>query len=155
MAVVLADLLHEEQVTLELRARTRNEALREIIATMQNDENLRDPERFLGEVRALEEVHTTFVGEGVAFPHTRTDLVAQIVLGIGRSREGIPFGDKGELAHLIFVIGVPRRLVNEYLVCVGMLARLTKDKTTRAKLIDATTPAELVGLLREGSLLLE
>ena len=155
MAGVLADLLDERQVTLELQARTRNEALSEIIATMKDEEKLADAERFLGEVRALEEVHTTFVGEGVAFPHTRTDLVTQIILGIGRSHEGIPFGEKGELAQLIFVIGVPRRLVNEYLVCVGMLARLTKDETTRAQLMQAKTPAEVVEILRTGSLLLE
>jgi mannitol/fructose-specific phosphotransferase system IIA component (Ntr-type) len=155
MAGVLADLLDERHVTLELRARSRNEALREIIATLQGDEKLSDAEKFLREVRALEEVHTTFVGDGVAFPHTRTDLVTQIVVGIGRSAEGIPFGEKGEPAHLIFVIGVPRRLVNEYLVCVGMLARLTKDETTRAALMNAKTPLEFVELLREGSLLLE
>ena len=151
----LADLLQERQVILELKAQTRNQALEEIVATMQSDEKLRDADRFLGEVRALEEVHTTFVGNGVAFPHTRTDLVTEIVIGIGRSRDGIPFGEKGELAHLIFVIGVPRRLVNEYLVCVGMLARLTKDETTRAALMKAETPAKLVGLLRDASLLLE
>ena len=155
MPGVLADLLDGEQVVLELQARTRNDALAEIVATMENGEKLRDAERFLGEVRALEEVHTTFVGEGVAFPHTRTDLVTEIVIGIGRSRAGIPFGEKGELAHLIFVIGVPRRLVNEYLVCVGMLARLTKDVEMREKLMNAGTPGELVELLRGASLMLE
>jgi len=155
MAVVLADLLDERQVTLELRAKTRDEALREIVATMAGGAKARESEKFLAEVMTREEVHTTFIGNGVAFPHARTDLVTQIVLGIGRCRQGIPFGEKGELAHLLFVIGVPRRLINDYLVCVGALARLTKDKTTREALMSASTPAEIVELLRAGSLLLE
>jgi mannitol/fructose-specific phosphotransferase system IIA component (Ntr-type) len=92
-----------------------------------------EPEKFLAEVIAREEVHTTFMGNGVALPHARTDLVTTLSLGIGRSVEGVPFGEKGELAHLIFVIGVPKKMINNYLVCVGALARLTKVEETRRR----------------------
>ena len=88
------------------------------------------------------------MGNGVAFPHARTDLVKDIVLGIGRSPDGVVFGENGELAHLIFVIGVPQRMVTDYLVCVGALARLTKDAATRTALMDAATARELVEILR-------
>lgn len=155
MAVVLADLLEESHVTLELKARTQATALREIIASMTADGALRDPEKFLAEVRAREEVHSTFMDNGVAFPHARTELVEQIVLGIGRSKRGVPFGENGERAHLIFVIGVPKRMVTDYLVCVGALARLTRDDKSRAPLMSAASAAELVEMLRAGSLLLE
>ena len=155
MAVVLADLLEEKHITLELQARTRAEALREIVATMTVGGALRDPEKFLAEVTAREKVHTTFMGNGVAFPHARTELAEEIVLGFGRSRAGVAFGENGELAHLIFVIGVPKRLVTDYLVCVGALARLTKEEKTRAALMEAASAAEMVEILRAGSLLLE
>lgn len=154
MAVVLADLLDEQKVTLELSARTRDRALREIITTMQSPE-LYDPEKFFAEVQAREELHTTFMGNDVAFPHARTDLLKQIVLGIGRSRAGVSFGENGEPAHLIFLVGVPQRMINDYLVCVGALARLTRDETNRAALMNATSAGELIELLREGSLVLE
>src|SRR4051794_33246731 len=98
MAVVLAELLKAEHVTLELRATSREEALRGIVATM----GLAAPEKFLAEVLAREGVNTTLMGKGVAFPHARTELVERIVLGIGRSAEGVPFGENGELPHLIF-----------------------------------------------------
>ena len=62
----------------------------------------------------------------VVFPHARTDLVDEIVVGVGRSRAGIPFGENHQRAHLIFVIGVPERLISDYLICVGTLARLVK-----------------------------
>ncbi len=155
MAVVLADVLDERHVTLDVRARSREEALREIITTMRGDRTLADPEKFLAEVLAREEVHSTFMGRGVAFPHARTNLVKEIVLGIGRSQDGVPLGEKGELAQLIFVIGVPQRMVTDYLTCVGALARLSSDEKTRAALDDAKTAGEFVGALRTGSLLLE
>jgi mannitol/fructose-specific phosphotransferase system IIA component (Ntr-type) len=95
------------------------------------------------------------MGNGIAFPHARTDLVERIVLGIGRSRAGVPFGEDGEPARLIFLIGVPQRMAADYLVCVGAFARLTSDGKMRDALLNAETPAEFIKLLREGSLVLE
>ncbi len=76
------------------------------------------------------------------------------MLGIGRSVEGVSFGPD-QRAHLIFVIGVPQRLVSDYLVCVGALARLTRDEEIRQALLRAETTVEFVELLRTGSLVLE
>ena len=151
MAVALAELLDETRVALDLRADTQDEALREIVAQMQ----LPDADRFAREVIGREAVQTTFMGHGVAFPHARTEIVKRIVLGIGRSGDGIAFGDNGEPAHLIFVIGVPQRMITDYLVCVGALARLVSDQVTRDALMKASTAAEFVELLRVGSLVLE
>lgn len=155
MAAVLSDVLQEKHVTLDLRAGTRDEALREIVATMRGATKVAEPEKFLGEVFAREEVHSTYVGNGVAFPHARTDLVKQIILGIGRSHGGVVFGPAGERAHLLFVIAVPRRMVNDYLVCVGALARVVNDAKMREALMNSTTEADFVELIRAASLLLE
>ena len=92
------------------------------------------------------------VENGVVFPHARTDLVGQIVLGIGRSHAGIPFGQNGRRARLIFLIGVPQQLVNDYLICVGTLARLVKDDATRSILLQAETPREFLDALTVESL---
>lgn len=150
MPLVLADLLDEQRLLLDLRARTRVEALREIINAMQIPQS----EAFLREVVAREESSSTLMPIGVAFPHARTELVQQIVLGIGRSIAGVDFGD-GARAHLLFVVAVPRRMVNDYLVCVGALARLVRKSETRAALMQSKTPHEFAELLRTGSLLLE
>ena len=155
MSVVLADVLDERSVTLELQARDCDDALREIIATMRCEGKVNEPDKLFREVLARERVHSTFMGRGVAFPHARTNLVDQICLGIGRSREGVSFGPSGELAHLIFVIAVPQRMVTDYLTCVGTLARLSSDEKTRAALDEAKSPAEFVEVLGAGSLLLE
>ena len=155
MAIVLADILDQRRVTLVLRATTSKEALREIVETMRVDSTLQEPEKFLAEVCAREELHSTYMGNGIAFPHARTDLVEKILLGIGRSEAGIPFGENGERAYLIFVVGVPRRMANDYLVCVGALARLTSDPKMREALLSSSEPAKFIELLRKGSLVLE
>ena len=147
MAIALSDLLDEKQVILRLRSRKLPNALREIIQLLAQNRKIDDAERLLERVLAREREHPSVVENGVAFPHARTDLVDEIVVGIGRSSAGIPIGANQQRARLIFVIGVPERLVNDYLICVGTLARLVRDEATRSRLFHAETPREFVDAL--------
>jgi len=150
MPIPLADLLHEQQVILRLRSRKPANAIREIVDVLASDisgRKIDKPEAFLEQVLARERTHPSVIENGVAFPHARTDLVDEILIGIGRSRAGIPFGENQQRAELIFVIGVPERMLSDYLVCVGTLARLVKDETIRSRLLNAETPHEFIEAL--------
>ena len=147
MAIALSELLDEKQVILRLRSRKLPNALGEIIQVLAQNGKISDAETFLEEVLAREQAHPSVVENGVAFPHARTDLVDEIVIGIGRSRAGIPIGTDQQRARLIFVIGVPERLLNDYLICVGMLVRLVKNDAIRSRLLQAETPGEFIDAL--------
>ena len=147
MAITLTDLLYEKQVILGLRSRKVPNALREIVELLARNGKIGNPRAFFEKVLAREEAHPSVVENGAAFPHARTDLVDEIVVGIGRSRAGIPFGNNGVRAQLIFVIGVPERLVGDYLICVGTLVRLVRDDTIRSALLRAQTPPEFINAL--------
>ena len=147
MAIALADILDERHIALQLKSRRQANALREIIGLLEKTGKVLQPAEFLAQVLARERVNSTLAEEGVAFPHARTELVDQIALAIGRSRAGIPWNNKGERARLIFVVAVPQRLVNDYLVLVGRLARITQDEEQRAALLAAATPAEFIETL--------
>ena len=147
MAIALSDLLDEKQVILRLHSRKLPNALREIIQVLAQNGKIDDGETFLEDVLAREQAHPSAVENGVAFPHARTDLVDEIVIGIGRSRAGIPIIADHQRARLIFVIGVPERLLNDYLVCVGTLARLVKNDAIRSRLLQAETPREFIDAL--------
>jgi mannitol/fructose-specific phosphotransferase system IIA component (Ntr-type) len=147
MAIALSELLDENQVILQLRSRKLPYALREIIRVLAQNGKIENEEAFLEKVLAREQAHPSALENGVAFPHARTDLVDEIVIGIGRSRAGIPFGETRVWARLIFVIGVPERLVNDYLICVGTLVRLVKDDATRSTLLYTQTPREFIDAL--------
>jgi mannitol/fructose-specific phosphotransferase system IIA component (Ntr-type) len=147
MAITLTDMVEEKQVILGLRSRKVPTALREIIDLLAQNGKIDNPEAFFEKVLAREQAHPSVVENGAAFPHARTDLVDEIVVGIGRSHAGIPFGHNGVRARLIFVIGVPDRLVNDYLICVGTLVRLVRDDATRSALLHAQTPREFIEAL--------
>ena len=148
MAIALSDLLDERQVVLRLRSRKLPNALREIVQLLAQTGKIDDAENFLQQVLAREQAHPSVVEYDVAFPHARTDLVDEIVVGIGRSGAGIPLGASQQRARLIFVIGVPERLLNDYLICVGTLARIVKEDAIRSRLLQAATAHEFIEALR-------
>jgi mannitol/fructose-specific phosphotransferase system IIA component (Ntr-type) len=144
MAIALSDLLKAENIELSLKAATQAEALRELADLLAANHEISESENFLAEVTAREQTGSTLTEDGVAFPHARTELVDQIVVGIGRSEAGIPWNESGDPAHLIFLIGVPQKMLNDYLIVIGAIARVTKDDPLRTLLLHAENVAEFI-----------
>ena len=145
---LLDGLLNPKHVLLDLRGKTAGEAIWEIIEVLRESGELNKATEFFQAVMTREEKTSTVANGGVAFPHARTDLVEEILLGIGRSARGISFGDEENLVHLVFLIAVPQQMVNDYLICVGGLARRLSKDATREALREASTPAEFLERLR-------
>src|SRR5947208_5656971 len=155
MPARLTEILDPNLVVLELREQTAAEAILEIVQNLRDNGLVEDFYKLADAVMEREGRTSTNTGEGVAFPHARTDLVDRLVLGIGRSKPGIPFGYSSELVHLIFLVGIPQRMVTDYLVCLGALARAVKEKSRRDALMAAASEEEFVELMRDASLKVE
>src|SRR5438477_11311442 len=151
MSIALADLVDPKQITLNLRAETQEEAIREIVGLLVGAGKIDNPEKFLEQLKAREAANSTYAANGVAFPHARTKLVDEIVVGIGQSEAGIPWTGKGEVAHLIFLIAVPERLISDYLVVVGAIARATRVRPLRTLLLHAENVDEFIATLLSSS----
>ncbi len=145
----LADLFSEKNLVLDLASNSAEEAIWEIVERLHASGEVPEAQRFYEFVLERERKSSTVANGGVAFPHARTDLVERIVLGIGRSKTGVTFPGHSGLVHLILVIGVPQQMVNDYLICVGALARLLKNSETREALLGASTAAEFLARLNE------
>lgn len=139
---LLESLLDPRHVALNLRGHGAGEAVWEIVQLLGGTGELRSPKEFFEAVMEREAKSSTVANGGVAFPHARTQLVDQLLLGIGRSESGVTFPPEGELVHLLFVIAVPQQMVNDYLICVGSLARCLNSEPTRQSLMEASTPGE-------------
>ena len=147
MSIALADLIDPKHIALNLRARTQADAMSEITDLLVANGKIDNAERFLNKLQERERTNSTYAGDGVAFPHARTKLVEQIVVGVGRSEAGISWTGKGEIAHLIFLIAVPERLVSDYLVVVGAIARITRDRPLRTLLLHAENVDDFIATL--------
>jgi mannitol/fructose-specific phosphotransferase system IIA component (Ntr-type) len=147
MAIALADVIDRRQIVLNLQAATQRDAMVELVGVLAANKRIRDVNQFLEELRAREEINSTYAADGVAFPHARSNLVDEIVVAIGRSVTGIEWTLRGEIAQLIYLIAVPERLISDYLVVVGAIARITKDRPLRTLLLHAETVEDFMATL--------
>ena len=86
--IQIGEYLAPERVT-DLRSRTKEAALLELVETLRGVPEIKDPELVLDAVREREKVLSTGIGLGVAVPHAKFPGLNEFVLAYGRSREGI------------------------------------------------------------------
>ena len=144
----IASLLSPERIQLELQNREKFPALREVAELLARNKCVSDFEAFFNEILQRERVSNTALGHDVAIPHARTDQCSDILVAIGRSREGVDFEAKdGSPVRLIFLIGTPKQMVTDYLRVVGTLARLLRQDDLRQRLLDAPDPGEFIKII--------
>ena len=89
---------------------------------------MKDRDRLLADVREREELVTTGVGYGVAFPHAKTRSVKGIVIAFGRSVEGIDFDAMDhQPVTLFFLIAAPEDAIGAHLNVMARLSYLMKS----------------------------
>ena len=146
---LLDGLLDPRHVLLDVGGKTAGEAVWEIVELLRESGELSKTNEFFDAVMEREEKASTVANGGVAFPHARTDLVEEL-----RARDRpepcreFRSARRATPVHLIFLIAVPQQMVNDYLICVGGLARRLNKEATRQALLAASTPAEFFERLR-------
>jgi len=146
----IASLLTPETIKLELQAKQKVAALREVAELLAQNKYVSDFEAFFNEILQRERVSNTALGHDVAIPHARTDQCSDILVAVGRTREGIDFEAKdGQPVRLIFLIGTPKQMVTDYLRVVGNLARLLRQDELRQRLLDAPDPAAFIKIIED------
>lgn len=145
-----SDLLAARYVSLDLAARSVQAAIEDLARLLADHPAMVGAERFAAEVWEREQLSTTALGSGVAFPHARTSQVREIVLAVGRSAEGIVFPGTDERVHLIFLLGTPLDRAAQYLALVARLARLLKNEAIRTQLLTAPDADTFLHVLQSG-----
>ena len=89
----LSDIVVPEAIVPELEARTRDEAIAELVQALAEAGTIRaDQTRAVVQVVLDRESQaTTGIGKGVALPHAKTDQVDHPRAAVGRSSSGVDF----------------------------------------------------------------
>lgn len=118
-----------------------NELLHVATKRIQGEWNL---PKIANQLMAREKTMTTYLGNGVAMPHTRVAMSRPYIFAIGRVRSGIAFDGIKEQneARLIFLLLASENEKN-YLNVLASLARLFRDRELVENIITAPDIASL------------
>lgn len=148
--VKLADLIDSDLVILDLQSRTKARVFDEMMEVMAGSEKVLDKDEFAKALRDRENLATTGIGRGVAFPHARTASVDGIVIAFGRSQKGVEFDAlDGELVHLVFMMGTSPECVEEYLKVLARISRMLRKGNAKEHLLEAKAPEDVLDIIRK------
>ena len=140
----LIDFLHEENITSELRATTKDEAITQLVDLLINSHHLRvDRDRLLKTVIEREAQASTCLGAGLSVPHGTFDDVPNMLGAMGISRDGLPFETPdGGPVHCIILLVTPTAERARHLEVLASLARvISQDEAVREALYRARSAA--------------
>ncbi len=149
MKLPLEDLLPDQAIITNLRAKTPVGVIEELAARAYTNGWLLDKPWFVGAVVERESLASTAMEGGVAFLHTRAKDKGKIgrpFVVVGRSWEGIPFGaPDGGQTFLFFLLGL--KYDRLHLPILGRLARALRNPATIARLRALSSPDQVRALL--------
>ena len=148
--MILSELITEDLILTDIGAEGKLEVLKAFVARFSKAGLVGDADECLYAIRQREQIESTAIGEGIAIPHGRSDTVKKLSIAFGRSKEGIAFDAlDGKPVYLIFMIVSPKDAQAGYLQAVAKIARLLKNKTLKARLLDAETPEDVMQVIRD------
>ncbi|MBI5267227.1 MAG: PTS sugar transporter subunit IIA [candidate division Zixibacteria bacterium] len=148
----LANLLLERRITLDLKSRTKDDAVRELIDMIRQEGVKLDFESVLGAIREREEIENTSYGHGFAFPHARTDAVGEMFILIGVSRTGLEGKTSDQVpVHVVCLLLTPSTIAKLYLQTLSGLATFARLPGTLDKVKAAGSPADIVKLISDAN----
>ena len=150
----LADILSPEQITPELRATNRWEAIDELIENLVATGKIKPEHRepITAVVRKRETSMSTGIGFGVGIPHASTDLIYEVTGALGRSSKGLQFEAlDNQPVNLVVLFLVPQGQFQKHLHTLAEIAKLLHKKDFRKTLEEAPDAAAMYQVIKSQS----
>ena len=136
-----------QSIALDLRARTKEEALDQLIALCARSGAVVAPDEARAAIFAREGKSATIIENGIALPHARTTATDRMVCAFGISRAGVVFdATDDQPAHFFAMVLAPPSATMAYTRLIGALARAL-DAEGRQALLAARSSQEALAIL--------
>jgi PTS system nitrogen regulatory IIA component len=150
----IMDFLNQDAIIVDLKARDKKSTIIELVELLKNTKKIKNSDNIsdniINIVLERERLGSTGIGQGVALPHGKTDLLQEQIGILGISRKGIEFNSlDGELVHIIFLLVGPVEVAGQHLKALSRISRLFKDKFLRQAIKEAKTTQEVVKLIQQ------
>ncbi len=148
----IMEFLHPQAVTCEVKSQTKDEVIRELVSLLVKAGTIKDKDaaRLVQILLEREALGSTGIGQGVASPHGKTNLVKSLVSAFGVARGGVGFDSlDAEPVKLFFLLVAPEDSAGPHLKALARISRLLKDRHFRDSLINAKDEKTLVKIIRE------
>ena len=126
-----------------LQATTRDEAIAELSAKLEEEGYIDDASHIVDEALKREAMASTGVDHGLAFPHVRGVEGGGLVMVLGVSKKGIKFDEGRNLSRIIPFVVIPTAASSFYLKLLAGLTQTFREKDAREKIMAEEEPDKM------------
>jgi PTS system nitrogen regulatory IIA component len=146
----IMDFLSKDAIILDLKSIDKKPAIIELVETLKNTKKFKKTDELTNIILEREKLGSTGIGQGIAIPHGKTDILHEQIGMLGISQKGIEFNSlDGEPVHIIFLLIGPVEVAGQHLKALSKISRLFKDKFLRQAIRDAVTAEEIVKIIQQ------
>ena len=146
----ITDLINKDAIDLDVHISTKKELIRKAVELMAKNGNIKDLEEYENLVIKREEEGSTGIGEGIAIPHGKGDVISKPGLAAMVIPNGADFDAlDGNKVNLLFLIAAPNTKDNIHLDVLSRLSTLLMDANFRDKLLNAKSKEEFLKTIDE------
>lgn len=140
----LIDFLEVKTVIPKLKSNTKQNVIKELADNISNSHPNINNERLLEALLEREKLCSTALDSGVAVSHAKISGTAEIILGFGRSLEGIEFEslDKTPTNFFITLIA-PEDASGTHIQLLARISKIFRNQDIRSKLMICNSEEEL------------
>ena len=144
----LSELLNSNAISLVLRARTKREALVELVDLLESAHGFRSQGEILDRVTRREAMMTTGIGNGVAIPHGKARSVDRMAAAVAVAPQGLDFeSEDGQPVFLLVLFVSPENDTTLHVRMLANLSRLLKEESVRKGLREARDAEDFLQVL--------
>jgi PTS system nitrogen regulatory IIA component len=146
----IASFLSREDVTAAVPTGSKREVLAALVDLLVSNHPELERDLLLNVLLKREELRSTGIEEGVAFPHGRVPGLKDLLACFGRTQKGIDFDSfDGKPTHFFFVLLIPEHAEGSHLKALARLNRLFQEATFRGSLLEAANAQALFDVIME------
>jgi PTS system nitrogen regulatory IIA component len=146
----IMDFLSKDSIITDLKSTDKKPAIIELVETLKNTEKVKKADEIINVILEREKLGSTGIGQGVAIPHGKTNVLNEQIGVLGISHKGIEFNSlDGEAVHIIFLLVGPVEMAGQHLKALSKISRLFKDKFLRQAIRDAAAAEEIVKIIQQ------
>ena len=146
----ITDLLSEKTIALNVQAASKEDVIKQAVKLISASGAIKDVAVYEKGVFKREEESTTGIGEGIAIPHCKSDVVAKPALAAMVIPEGVDYASlDGEKVQLLFLIAAPNSEDNVHLEVLARLSEMLMNEDFKNNLIAAKSKKAFLKVIDE------
>jgi fructose-specific phosphotransferase system IIA component len=144
----LNEILKPQNIKIPLDARTKADAIAELVNVLAASGDVTDAKKVLDAVLEREATRTTGIGNGLAIPHGKCAGTNDLVMAIGRAATPIDFqAIDGRPVTIIWMLASPPDKTGPHIHALARISRLMTMDKFRAALLNAKTAQEAYDII--------